>query len=79
MEYAHGNLFEIEKKSQLLQELLKDYPYLDSQHVTSKPSHSQVSSHFESWSPDGLPNFQGKISGVRTHWIEELFLSLESY
>jgi hypothetical protein len=36
MEYAHGNLLEIEKRSQLLQELLEDYPYIDSQHVTSK-------------------------------------------
>ncbi len=36
MEYAHRNLLEIEKWSQLLEELLKVYPYLDPQHVTSK-------------------------------------------
>jgi hypothetical protein len=48
MEYAHGNLLQIEKGSQLLQELLEDYPYLDSQHVSPELikiffSHSTIS------------------------------------
>jgi hypothetical protein len=38
----------------------------------------QESSHFGSWTPDGLPNLQKVIVGVKTHWIEELFISLES-
>jgi hypothetical protein len=46
MKYAHGNLLEIEKRSQLLQELLEDYPYLDSQHVTSK-SNNNFFSHIQ--------------------------------
>jgi hypothetical protein len=29
--------------------------------------------------PNGFPNFQGAISGVKTHPFEEFFLSLESY
>jgi len=43
----------------------------------NEPSHFQVSSHFGSWSPDGLPYFQIAIVGVKTHWIEEFFISLE--
>jgi hypothetical protein len=31
------------------------------------------------WSPGGLLNFQGAITGVKTQWIEEFFISLESY
>ncbi len=27
----------------------------------------KVSSHFKSWSLDGLPNFQSVIAGVKTH------------
>jgi hypothetical protein len=27
-------------------------------------THSQVNSHFGSWSPDGFPNFQRAITGV---------------
>jgi hypothetical protein len=38
----------------------------------------QVNSHFGSWSPDGLSNFQKAIIGVKTHWIEEFLMSLES-
>jgi hypothetical protein len=44
-----------------------------------EPSHSQVSSHFGSWSLGGLPNFQRAIVGVKTHWIEESLTSLESF
>ncbi len=43
----------------------------------NEPSHSQVSSHFGSWSPDGLPNFQRAIAGVKTHWNEEFLISLK--
>jgi hypothetical protein len=31
------------------------------------------------WSPDGLPNLQRAIVGVKTQWIEEMFISLENY
>ncbi len=40
--------------------------------------HSQVSSHFGSWSPNGLPNFQKAIVGVKSHWIENFLISLKS-
>jgi hypothetical protein len=39
--------------------------------------HSQVSSHFGSWSPNRLPNFQITIARVKTRWIKELHISLE--
>jgi hypothetical protein len=42
-------------------------------------SHSQMSFHFGSWSPGGLSNLQNVITGVKTHCIEEFFISLESY
>jgi hypothetical protein len=29
--------------------------------------------------PKGLLNFQSMISGVKTHFLEEFFISLESY
>jgi len=45
----------------------------------NEPSHSQVSSHFESWSIDGFPNFQRVIVGVITHWMEKFFIPLESF
>jgi hypothetical protein len=35
--------------------------------------HSKVSSHFGSWSPNGLPNFQKEIAEVKTPCIEEFF------
>jgi ribosomal protein S14 len=41
-------------------------------------SHSQVSSQFGSWSPDGLSNIQRTIIRIKTHWIEVFFISLES-
>ncbi len=31
------------------------------------------------WSPDGLLNVQRTIIGVKTQWIKEFFISLESY
>jgi hypothetical protein len=31
------------------------------------------------WSLGGLPNLQRAIAGVKTQWIEEFFISLESY
>jgi len=37
-----------------------------------------MSFHFGSWSPDGFLNFQKAITGVKTHWIEKLLISLES-
>jgi hypothetical protein len=43
----------------------------------NEPSHSQGNSHSGSWSPGGLPNLQRAIAGVKTHWIEALFISLE--
>jgi hypothetical protein len=44
----------------------------------NEPSHSQVGSHFGSWIPNGLLNFQKAILRVKTHWIEEFFIPLES-
>jgi hypothetical protein len=44
----------------------------------NEPSHFQVNSHFGSWSPNGLSNFQRAIEGVKTHWIETFLISLES-
>jgi hypothetical protein len=37
-----------------------------------------VSSHFGSWSPDGLLNLQRAIAGVTTHSIEKFFISLKN-
>jgi hypothetical protein len=42
-------------------------------------SHSKVSSHFRNWSPGGLSNLQRVIAGVKTHWIGEFLISLQSY
>jgi hypothetical protein len=41
-----------------------------------EPPHSQVNSHFGSWSHDGLPNLQRTIVGVKTHWIKKFLISL---
>jgi hypothetical protein len=41
------------------------------------PPHSQMNSHFGSWSPDGFLNLQRAISKVKTHWIETLPISLK--
>jgi len=43
----------------------------------NEPSHSQMNSQFGSSSPSGFPNLQRVIAGVKTHWIEDLFISLE--
>ncbi len=42
-------------------------------------SHSQVSSHFGSWSPSGLPNLHRAIAEGKTLCIEKQFISLEIY
>jgi hypothetical protein len=44
----------------------------------NEPSHSQLNSHFGNWSFDGLLNLQRAIAGVKTHWIEEFFISLKN-
>jgi len=31
------------------------------------------------WTPHGLPNLQRAIVEVKTHWIEQFFISLKSY
>ncbi len=41
--------------------------------VRDEPSHSQVNSHFESWSFNGLLNLKRAIVRVKTHWIQEFF------
>jgi len=33
----------------------------------------------DSWSPGGLPNVQRAIARVKTQWLEDFFISLESY
>jgi hypothetical protein len=48
------------------------------ENVRIEPPHSQVNSHFGSWNPNGPPNLQGAIAGVKIHWIEKFFTSLES-
>jgi len=40
--------------------------------------HTSREFHFGSWTPDGLPNFQRASSGVKTQWLEEFFISMES-
>jgi hypothetical protein len=42
-------------------------------------SHSQVSSHFGSWSPSGLSNLQRIIAEVKTPCIKEFFIPLKIY
>jgi hypothetical protein len=43
----------------------------------NEPTHSQLNSHFESWNPYRVPNFQRSISKVKIHWIKEFFIPLE--
>jgi hypothetical protein len=43
------------------------------------PHTSKGAFHFGNWNPNGLPNFHRAISGVKTQFIEELFISLQSY
>jgi hypothetical protein len=45
----------------------------------NEDTHSQVSSHFGSWSPDGLPNYQRVIVKVKTLHIEKFFISSKNY
>jgi hypothetical protein len=40
--------------------------------------HTPREFHFGSWSPNGLPNLQRAIAGVKTQWLEEFFISMES-
>ncbi len=35
-------------------------------------------SHFGNWNPNGFSNFQKAIARVKTHWIEDFLISLES-
>jgi hypothetical protein len=42
-------------------------------------SHSQVNSHVESWSPCKLLKLQRKIVKGKTPFLEQFFISLESY
>jgi hypothetical protein len=44
----------------------------------NESSHSQMNSHFGNWSPNGLPNLQTEILGVKTHYIKEFLISLKS-
>jgi hypothetical protein len=44
----------------------------------NKPSHSQRSSHFGSWSPHGFLNFHRAILGAKTQWIEDFLIPLET-
>jgi hypothetical protein len=44
----------------------------------NEPPHSQVSSHFGSWSANGLLNLQRVIVGARTHCMEYFLIPLES-
>ncbi len=41
--------------------------------------HSQMNSHFGSWSPGGLLNLQRTIAKVKTPCIEEFFISSKKY
>ncbi len=43
----------------------------------NEPTHSQMNSHFGTWSPYGIQNFQKVILGIKNHWIEKFFIPLE--
>jgi hypothetical protein len=45
----------------------------------NEPPHSQMSSHFGSWSFNGIRNFQKAISRVKSHWIERFLISLKAF
>jgi hypothetical protein len=45
----------------------------------NEDSYSQVSSHFGSWSPGGLPNLHRAIAKVETPCIEKFFISSKIY
>jgi hypothetical protein len=38
-----------------------------------------MGSHFGSLNPDGLPNFQKAIAGVKIHYIEDILILLEIF
>jgi hypothetical protein len=44
----------------------------------NEPPHSQVSSHFGSWTPNRLLNLERAIARGQPHLIEEFFITLES-
>ncbi len=44
----------------------------------NEPSNSQGNSHFGRWSPSEFLNLQNAIAVVKTHWLEEFFISSES-
>ncbi len=39
--------------------------------------HSQMTSHFGNWSPNGLPNIQKAVARVKNYWIKDFLISLE--
>jgi hypothetical protein len=41
--------------------------------------HTPREFHFGSWSPGGLSNLQRAIVGVKTQWLEELFISMKIF
>jgi hypothetical protein len=43
------------------------------------PHTPKVSSHFGSWNPNGIQNFQSEIARVKNHWIERFLISLKSF
>jgi len=47
--------------------------------VEKEPSHTQVNFHFGNWSAGGFLNVQRAIVRVKTQWLEEFCVSLESY
>jgi hypothetical protein len=40
--------------------------------------HTPREFHFGSWNPSGFLNFQKAIARVKTQWLEEFFISMES-
>jgi len=40
--------------------------------------HTPREFHLGNWSPSGLLNLQRGIAGVKTQWLEEFFISMES-
>jgi len=40
--------------------------------------HTPREFHFWSWNPGGFLNFQKAIARVKTQWLEEFFISMES-
>jgi hypothetical protein len=40
--------------------------------------HTPREFYFGSWSPNGFPNLQRAIAGIKTQWLEKIFISMES-